>query len=401
MNNNKNILVVVPYSLSYSFHGNSIRVKNMINGLRSKGVNVNTIEYDLPWIRNIAKEYRVKNDIVFLSALSKIVFGFSFYDYYCMISDPVKNFSRKIFRDISNKNINVLQIENLWPLPSIADNLEKNKPVIITLHDVYSDRYREVIDYTSRTPRFLKEKIINKIKEIEAHYLNKANVIVTLTKEDRERYIELGVEPDKMIVIPNGINLQEIKPIEANPKIQKEYRDSENEVILFFAGSLMYQNKKAIDDVAKYILPKLVKKIKVKMLVAGTISKYVVRRKYHRKMPIFPLGYVDNINDFYSIADIILIPTFLGTGFKTKTLEAMAAGKVVVTNSKSSRGIEARNWRDIIICEDFDCMVDSIIVLKEDKDLALKIEKNARRIAEKYDWSSILDKYIRIYEILN
>ncbi|MCD6563051.1 MAG: hypothetical protein J7K23_03930, partial [Thermoproteales archaeon] len=85
MNNNKNILVVVPYSLSYSFHGNSIRVKNMINGLRSKGVNVNTIEYDLPWIRNIAKEYRVKNDIVFLSALSKIVFGFSFYDYYCMI----------------------------------------------------------------------------------------------------------------------------------------------------------------------------------------------------------------------------------------------------------------------------------------------------------------------------
>jgi len=399
MNKYKNILVTIPYNLQKSYHGNAIRIKYMLETIRKSNTKTMLLQYDLPWLRSKEQYfYVVKPEIILAAGLSKIIFNFSFYDVLCSLLNPVRNLEKILKEIIEKEKVDIVQVENLWPLPPTINSLKNELPIIVTVHDVYSERYQEVIEYTSKTPKFLKDKVVKKVREIEVKYLNKADCIVSLTEEDKQTYSRMGIEPSKIRVIPSGVDTEKIKPEPPDPNLLRKYKRKEKDTILFFAGSLMYQNKKAIDDIASHLMPKILKKDKnVKILVAGTISKYIIHKGYNTRFPIIPLGYVDNINKYYSISDIVLIPTFLGTGFKTKTLEAMAAGKPVVTNSKSARGIRVANWDNIVICEDFDCMIEALLYLKEHKEVAKRIGENARVTAEDYDWKNVMNEYIKIY----
>ena len=402
MRNGDKTLVVVPYNLFKYNHGNAVRVRHMIEEFQNNNLKVSLFMYDLPWIGNSRDYYyKVKPEIVLIAGLFKILFKFSFYDLLCATLGPVRFLKNKLEKAIEKEKIGILQVENLWPLPPIISSLKKGVPVVVTVHDVYSVRYSEIIDYVSRTPEFIAKRFLKKTVELEIEYLNKADAVVCLTEEDKQKYASMGIDSQKLKVIPGGVDVNEIKPTKPDKTTMKKYGIKNEDLVLFFIGSLMYQNKKAIDDIASDILPRILEKRKnVKMLIAGSISKYVKQKGYDKKFPIIPLGYVKDVNQYYAIVDIVLIPTFLGTGFKTKTLEAMAAGKPVVCNYKSSRGIKVENWKNVVICDDFDEMVEAILFLDQHEEVARKLGENARITAEKYDWRIVMRGYIELYEKL-
>jgi len=392
----------VPYHLYKYSHGNAVRIKNMIKFLKKSDVNVKLLMYDLPWIGDgNGYYYRVKPEIVLVAGLSRILFNLPTFDLACAILGPVRFFNRKLKKIIERESIDIVQVENLWPLPPVVDSINGYPPVAVTLHDVYSNRYAELIEYDSRCPKAISEKIVQTVKKIELKYLNKVKAAVCLTEEDKAEYSKMGVDRDKLEVIPNGVDLKEIKPQKPNPSLRGRYGLKEGGLVLFFVGSMMYQNRKAVDDIARYILPKILKEKKnVKMLIAGSVSKYVEECGYPSKLPIIPLGYVKDLNQYYAIADLVVIPTFLGTGFKTKTLEAMAAGKPVVCTPRAVHGIEAINWKNIVICSSFSEIVNAILFLNEHREIAENIGKNARITAEKYEWCQVFKKYISLYKNL-
>ena len=374
----------------------------MIDVLEKNGVKIKLLTYDLPWIRNGNHyHYGVKTEIVIIAVLSKVLFNLPIFDLACASLSPIRFFKRKLSKILKNEEIDIVQVENLWPLPPVLDNIEDSLPIVVTLHDVYSDRYSELIKYTSRCPKSLSDKLVNMVKRIELEYLNKVDVAVCLTGEDKARYVNMGVKKSKLKVIPGAVDIVKIKPQKPDPAIRRKCHLRNEDLVLFFAGSAMYQNKKAIDDLAQHILPRLLaKNSSIKLLVAGSISKYVKKKGYSKNLPIIPVGYVEDLNKYYAIADIVVIPTRLGTGFKTKTLEAMAAGKPVVCTLKAARGIEVLNWENIIVCKDFEEMINAILLLGENKELSKKIGKNARITAEKYDLCRVFKEYFTLYQNL-
>ncbi|RLE74746.1 MAG: hypothetical protein DRJ44_06980 [Thermoprotei archaeon] len=396
------VLVVIPYHLNRYTHGNAIRIKQMVRILKENGVEVRLLTYDLPWIRNGDHySYSVKMEIILAAVFSRILFNLPIFDLACATLSPIRLFKKKLMKIVEDEAIDIVQVENLWPLPPILDSIGGALPIIVTLHDVYSDRYSELIEYTSRCPKVLSNRLVKIVNRIELEYLNKVNIAVCLTEADRARYANMGVEEDKLKVIPGAVDVEKIKPQKPNPILRRKHGLRREDLILFFVGSMMYQNKKAIDDMARYILPKLLKRSSnIKLLIAGSISKYAEKRGYSKNLPIIPLGYVEDLNQYYAIADIVVIPTLLGTGFKTKTLEAMAAGKPVVCTRKAVRGMGVLNWKNIVVCEDFREMIDAILFLRERREMIERIGKNARITAEKYDLCQVFKEYLTLYENL-
>lgn len=67
-------------------------------------------------------------------------------------------------------------------------------------------------------------------------------------------------------------------------------------------------------------------------------------RRYDFPEHVVPLGYVDDLNDVYDDRSVLLSPSFLGGGVKTKILEAFARGTPVIGNRLSFEGMRLSEY---------------------------------------------------------
>lgn len=81
--------------------------------------------------------------------------------------------------------------------------------------------------------------------------------------------------------------------------------------------------------------------------IAGAIySEFEVYESVGIKM----LGRVDSIEKFYDDVDVIINPTFAGSGLKIKSVEALRYGKLLITTPEGSAGLEEGIEKGCIYC---------------------------------------------------
>lgn len=94
--------------------------------------------------------------------------------------------------------------------------------------------------------------------------------------------------------------------------------------------------------------------------------------KYGKINNVKIIGFVDNLVEFYSNADIFICPLFQGSGIKNKVLEAMYLGVPVIGTKEAFSGIKIKNYEEGIIFEDDDDLIQKIKLLKNDIELRKK-----------------------------
>ena len=108
-----------------------------------------------------------------------------------------------------------------------------------------------------------------------------------------------------------------------------------NNKLLFFSGNNDY-NINGLNWFLSNVFPVIKKEIpNVEMIIGGSICKSVSIRDEQIKL----MGLFDNPADFYSLGDIVVNPTYEGTGLKIKTFEAISYDKVVIAHPHSVEGI--------------------------------------------------------------
>lgn len=111
-----------------------------------------------------------------------------------------------------------------------------------------------------------------------------------------------------------------------------------NKNILFLSGNNGY-NQNGLKWFIDNVFPLIRKEFdEVKLLIAGGICK-VLNDKYKDYDGIELKGFVDNPADFYALGDVVINPTYQGTGLKIKTFEAIANDKVTMVHPHSKSGI--------------------------------------------------------------
>ncbi len=170
---------------------------------------------------------------------------------------------------------------------------------------------------------------------LEQQCFNNAKYIIANSNMVKEQIIDTyNINPKKINVIYNGIELTKFDYKISFNKLSKKYLISKNKSILLFVGS-GFKRK----GVAEFL--QIISKLKTKDIMAFVIGKEKSIKYYKRlsknlnidKKVIFT-GPRQDVEDFYTISDIFLFPTRYDP-FSNVVLEAMSFENAVFTTKQN------------------------------------------------------------------
>ena len=272
---------------------------------------------------------------------------------------------------------------------AIITNKIWRKPVVADCHDVLQSLRINHTNMLRRILEFFCEMIIYKF----------ANLVLTVSEEEKELLISCGVEQSKIEVIPNGVDTNEFdinKNIQSIFQLRKQY-GLESYRIVTFVGNMEYlPNREAVKLIAFRIAAAVKKEVpNVKFLIIGRITE-----KINTPDLIFT-GRVDNVSKLLSASDVAIVPLLRGSGTSLKILEYFSCALPVVSTTIGVRGLNVKNGIHALITDDIDEFSNMIIELLRDRELASKLGESSRRfVMMKYDWGIIGKRLNAIYETI-
>ncbi|MFZ5759499.1 MAG: TIGR03087 family PEP-CTERM/XrtA system glycosyltransferase [Thermodesulfobacteriota bacterium] len=168
-----------------------------------------------------------------------------------------------------------------------------------------------------------------------------------------------------------------------------------NEVYsLIFAGVMDYfPNIDGVKWFAEDIFPLILKKIpSVTFYIVGSNPTEDVKQLGQRPK-ITVTGFVDDVRDYYSIADVCIVPLRIARGIQNKVLEGMAMSKPTVCTPQALVGIEKTSKNELFVAESEKSFADSVVSLLQNKLLMQEMGMQARKfVRNNYSWEGNLQK---------
>lgn len=168
---------------------------------------------------------------------------------------------------------------------------------------------------------------------LERNICLRADAIVVVSSFLKDKIVNIGIAPDKIIVIPNGVDVTRFNSaISRNKTIEMEYNLMNNIVLGFVGNFVKWHNFdlliETFNDIAKERNLKLmlVGDGPARSEIQDSINKYVIQDK------VLITGSIDHmrIPEFIQLMDICIIPHSNEFRSPIKMFEYMAMGKPVV-----------------------------------------------------------------------
>ena len=99
------------------------------------------------------------------------------------------------------------------------------------------------------------------------------------------------------------------------------------------------------------------------------------------------VGEVENAADFLEENGVLVVPLWSGSGVRIKIIEAMAAGKVIITTTIGLEGINAIHKKHVLLADTVNEFVDAVTFCLQQPQQCQTIAENARQfIREKHSF---------------
>jgi UDP-glucose:(heptosyl)LPS alpha-1,3-glucosyltransferase len=170
---------------------------------------------------------------------------------------------------------------------------------------------------------------------LEKICFNRARHIIANSKMIKNEIISTyKIAPEKISVINNGIKVKEFNYQQSFDKLAKEFSLSKSQKILLYVGSGF--KRKGVEEFLN-IISKL-KDLNIKAFIVGKEKSIEYYKKLSKdlnvdKRVVFT-GERDDVDDFYTISDIFLLPTHYDP-FSNVVLEAMSFKNAVFTTKQN------------------------------------------------------------------
>ncbi|QEO44550.1 glycosyltransferase family 4 protein [Vibrio tarriae] len=224
----------------------------------------------------------------------------------------------------------------------------------------------------------IEKKRLNDYEKLIAKSFD-CNVLVSkfdqnfLFEDDKDLY-------GKSLVCSNGVDLEKL-PFEFSPS---------GNFVVFIGNMYSAQNMDAALWFATEVMPLLRKHGDYNFKVVGRI-KPENERKLKSKEGVIVTGAVDDVVEHARGAIAGVCPVRLAAGVQNKILEYMALGLPTITSTTGLEGLEATPGSDLLVSNTPTEIVESILLLDADKELAGKIARNANLyVQEHHSWSGKL-----------
>ena len=228
-----------------------------------------------------------------------------------------------------------------------------------------------------------------------------AHRVVAVSEADAQalRTLVPGLEPG---VVPNGVDMefysQPAAPLASLPHVVPGDLARPG---LVFTGKMDFRPN--VDAVLWFVQEAL-------PLIQRTLPDllfWVVGKDPHPRLarladhPAVRLtGWVEDVRPYIAAAAVYVIPLRIGGGTRLKVLEAMAMGKAIVSTALGCEGFGVTPDRDLLFADSPAEFAAAVIALLGDPQRRARLGLQARTFAaSKYDWSAILPRLERVYQL--
>ena len=257
-------------------------------------------------------------------------------------------------------------------------------------------------------PFFQKEGLKNLFDKVFGFkILHNAACVFALTEVEKEQYLKMGVDEDKIEVVPLGINLEEYENLPDYGRFRSKFNISDDDNLILFVGRI--HEIKGLDLLIDSFndLIGLNENKNIKLAIVGPDDGYLTEledkiRMYSLEDNVIVTGplYKEEKQEALVDCDLFVMPSKYES-FTTSGLEAMACSKPLVLTKNN----HIHDWVDgncgLACDDDKDSLREAIEKLLFDEDLSKTYGENGKRlIKERYDWDIINKQILDIYEKL-
>lgn len=283
----------------------------------------------------------------------------------------------------------------------LAKKVSRKKKVIYNLQDIFPD--------SLVTSGICGEdsKLMKIGHKMENFTYRNADVIITITDDMKANVVGKGVDPAKVKVVRNWIDVDKIQPVNREDnKLFDDFGLERDKFYVVYAGNLgKVQGAEVILEAAE----RLKEWNDIHFVIFGNGSEEENIKSKAANLPnlsIFPLQPMDRVSEVYSLGNVSIIPCKAGTGgsgMPSKIWTIMATGTAIIASfdlgGEMERTIQEAGCGYCIQAGDARVLAETITELKSKPEKAKAMGNNARRYAEeKVSKNQAVQKYIEIIE---
>jgi len=255
-------------------------------------------------------------------------------------------------------------------------------------------------------PRIIEQKRLKYLFDIFFGYkiLRDASKVIAVSNVEVDQYQEMGVSKEKIVVIPNGIDVDSFNDLPEKGIFRKKYGISEKYIVLFF-GRL--HERKGIDFLIKSYAELRKELDDVVLVLAGSDSGYKTKAEtlindLNLTNEVRFIGYVDDADKLaaYVDADVLVYPSIFEI-FGLVPFEAIMCGTPVIVTDDCGCGdlIKEAKCGYLVKYGDVNYLEERMKwVIKNPNEREKLVEFGRNYIKDNLTWNHVIRKMEEIYE---
>ena len=370
--------------------GVQVQVHNFANKLIKLGHDIKLFLYNKTNIKN--NNYDI---LIFNKLILNIVFFFKYYlkiDLSIILKFYIISLIKKYRFDVWHFNFTTYKS---LLLIDVLKNLKQK--IIVTFHgaDIQIDRS---INYGYR--------IDSKYNKLLNNVIFKVDKFIYLSKTIKDDLLKIGIQENKLIYLPNCINLNKFN-------IQIKNIDNAENIIKLLTVARFAEKKKGYDNIEKILKLMIEKKIKFKWKIIGENVSLLLKNNFINKNRNYfdIINTIENIEEeyfphskliqHYQNSDLYVNLSRIES-FGVTYIESLASKVPIISFvSKGSNELVIDNFNGFLIRDNNQSeLVDKICELSQNKSIMKNMKKNCIDSVQKFDLDFNSIKLTEIYKKL-
>ncbi|MBR1849945.1 MAG: glycosyltransferase [Bacteroidales bacterium] len=302
-----------------------------------------------------------------------------------------RNFADTLVQTLRQETFDIIHIESIFLtdyLPLIRQH--SNAPVVLRAHNVEHLIWQRAAS-TCRNPfkrRYLKHLALT-LRAYELSHVAEYDAVVCITQNDANYFADHGCPAKKISVIPFGITPEPLEHIDPEP------------ATLFHIGSMDWApNIEGIDWLLNQVWPAIkAASPQARLYIAG---RHMPERLLNLEADgVTVVGEVADAMYFIASKQINIVPLLNGSGLRVKIIEAMSAGKTVISTTIGAQGILCTDGVDILIADTPEQFAQQVKRCLDNPQFCQTIGHNAYNlVATQYDNRQLASRLANLYHTL-
>ncbi|GAB4532287.1 MAG: TIGR03087 family PEP-CTERM/XrtA system glycosyltransferase [Anaerolineales bacterium] len=261
---------------------------------------------------------------------------------------------------------------------------------ILDLTDVISKEITRSLPYRGTLSKWLYAIERPRIARYEVRMAHTFEEAWLISPADRDLLAQRATQAN-LHVVTNGVDTETLHPTGETPQPNS----------LLFVGHLrVFHNMDAAEVLARQVLPLVRREIPGASLTLVGADPHPKIRALESLEGVRVAGFVPDLNAALNQAAIFVAPLRFAAGVQNKVLEAMAAGRPVVTTTIVNEGLGAQPETHLLLADTPAETARQVIRLLREPALAARLGQAARAFVQKrFSWQGALRRVTHIRDI--